>query len=335
MSALRRLQRSPLSAFVLAFFQWLLGSVPARAQADVRGQFIDLHVGVYDQQAESPVDRARVELLRFPDGILALAFTDGTGRVSFPRLVPNSYLVRVQAEGYQTVEVGVDIRRGDYSREVKIPLAPVRRTGTVPAGQAVSVRTLSLPEDAVKAFRRGLESLHKKKNPRESLQHFRQAIREAPEYYEAYFMLGAAYWELKLNSDAEAAFRKALELNPSYLHPYYPLALLLSAEGRSEEAEKLLRRAMELDPDGWQWPFELARCLAKRGDWVQAVEYAEQARAKANAPPKVHLLLADLYSGLGQNQKAIQALESYLRLEPEGPYAVRADKALAELRRRN
>lgn len=336
MSSLRCLQRLLPAGFFLVFLcEGLLGVAPAHAQVDVRGQFVDLYVAVYDQQTESPVDRARVDLLRFPDGILALAFTDGTGRVGFPRLVPNSYLVRVQAEGYHTVEVSVDIRRGDYSREVKIPVMPMQRPTAVPAGQAVSVRTLTLPENAVKAFRRGLESLHKRKNPQESLRHFREAIREAPEYYEAYFMLGAAYWELKQHSDAETAFRKALELNPTYLHPYYPLALLLTAEGRLDEAEKLLRHAMELDPDGWQWPFELARCLVKRDDWVQAVEYAEQARAKTNAPPKVHLLLADLYSGLGQNDKAIQALETYLRLEPKGPYAVQADKALAELRRRN
>ncbi|MCL6482449.1 MAG: tetratricopeptide repeat protein [Firmicutes bacterium] len=336
MRSLRRFQHGPPPCSVFAFFVlWLVAVPPICGQERPQGQLVDLHVRVYDQQAEAPLDRVRVELLRFPDGILALAFTDGTGRVSFSRLVPSSYWVRVRAEGYHTVEVNVDIRRGDYSRDVNVPLMRIQSPRVTPPGQAVSLRTLSLPEDAVKAFHRGLESLHTKKKPLESLQHFREAIREAPEYYEAYFMLGAAYWDLKRNSEAEAAFRKALELNPNFLHAYYPLAVLLTAERRFDEAEQLLRRAMELDPEGWQWPFELARCLVGQDHWGQALEYAELARTKSNAPPKVHLLLADLYSGLGQTEKAIAALETYLRLEPQGPYAARADKALADLRRRN
>ncbi|MCL6565649.1 MAG: tetratricopeptide repeat protein [Acidobacteriia bacterium] len=336
MRFLRCLPQALLACPVLAFFVlWVMTVAPVSAQERPLGQFVDLHVRVYDQQAESPVDRARVELLRFPDGVLALAFTDGTGRVSFPRLVPSSYWVRVQAEGYHRVEVNVDIRRGDYSRDVSVPLTRIQPLPATPSGQAISLRMLSLPDGAVKAFRRGLESLQTKKKPLESLEHFRQAIREAPEYYEAYFMLGTAYWELRRNSEAETAFRKALELNPNYLYPYYPLAVLLTAQRRFDEAEQLLRRAMELDPDGWQWPFEMARCLVGRNNWVQALEYAELARSKSNAPPKVHLLLADLYSGLGQNEKAIEALETYLRLEPQGPYAAQADKALADLRRRN
>src|SRR6202163_2976444 len=64
----------------------------------------------------------------------------------------------------------------------------------------VSVRELSIPPKALRAYQKGVERLAKD-DPAGSLPHFQRAVAEFATYYEAYFEIGAA--ELKLWSSEE------------------------------------------------------------------------------------------------------------------------------------
>lgn len=319
------------TAFVVLFGTTVL-VLPAGAQRIIPDRPVDIYVRVYDARTEATLERARLDLMRFPDGILSQAFSDSSGRHTFAQLFPNSYIVRATLTGYQTAEVRFDIRRGDTSREVGVPMEPKPREQVLLQG-SISARALKIPESAAKEFSTGLSYLNEKKDPGRSLGYFQRALSISPDYYEAYFLMGMARLQLNENDKAKAAFRKAIELNPEYVEPYYPLAVLLASERRYDEAEGLLLQAMEKDPRGWRWPFELARCYARRNNWEKALTYAEIAQALPNPSSKVHLLLADLYSGLGQKEKAIAELEEFTRVDPQSPYMPKVQQALAELRR--
>jgi predicted Zn-dependent protease len=308
---------------------------PARAQCDRNNpQAVEFSVHVTDFQYENPIDQARVDLVRLPDEIVDSQFTDSKGDVGFSCVRPGTYVLRSSKDGYAGVEVQVSFRQGETQGN-QIPLrlwraGPAERPRS--DSKTVSARTLAIPEGPRKEFETGITFLNQKKDPKGSLQHFEKAIAAYPGYYEAYFLAGMAHLQLKQPGDAQTDLAQAIKLNSKFLEPYYPLATLLMAKKEYAEAERLLHEAQDLDPDGWQWPFELARSEAYQNQWDHALAYAEMALKRANAPPKVHLLMADLYEDTGSPGKAIEELEQFEKLDPNSPYMPRVKTALAQLR---
>ena len=113
------------------------------------------------------------------------------------------------------------------------------------------------------------------------------------------------------------------------------MALLLYAQQRYAEEKELLLEAQKLDATDWRWPFELARCHAQQGQWEGALRYGVTASGSVNAPPKVHLLLADIYANSGRPRDAIAELELFAKLDPESFYMKRVREVLNVLRHRS
>ena len=107
------------------------------------------------------------------------------------------------------------------------------------------------------------------------------------------------------------------------------------AQQRYAEEKELLLEAQKLDATDWRWPFELARCLAQQSQWEGALRYGVTASGSANAPPKVHLLLADIYANSGRPREAIAELELFAKLDPESFYMKRVREVLNVLRQRS
>jgi len=315
-----------LLAAALLLGPFFVGSAHGQGQVPP----VDITVRVTDAENEQPIDRAKIELLRFPEGVVQMAFVDSSGQILFSGLPPQSYNLRASKSGYETTDIRVDIRRGETFKNVDVRMQAVR-SGAPGAAGVVSTRMLSIPAPALKEFQKGVEFLNNKKNPKRSLDHLREAIQLYPDYYEAYFVLGMALLQLNSNSEAQSALEKAIEINPQFIDPYYPLSVLLATQRQYDEAERFLLKAMELDPKDWKWPFELARCHANRGQWDKAMTYAEMAHTHPNPPPKIHILMADLYSGAGETAKAIEELEKFIKLDPKSPYVPRVKAALKQL----
>jgi tetratricopeptide (TPR) repeat protein len=313
----------------------LLGVTPARAQTG-QSQLVEIRVHVTDWDSEAVMDQVRVELIRFPSEIVETIFTDSSGYAQFDGIQSDNYIVRATKYGYNTAETRVEI-----VPHQNLVYAPVRmkRVGgdafTSAPGSTVSARELSIPERARDEFHRGLKFLSEKKDPKQGMVHFQNAIANFPNYYEAYFLLGMAHLQTNSPSEGQAALRKAIELNPKFLEPYYPLADLLVRQKQYDEAEHLLLQALAQDKQDWRWPFELAFSYAKHGQWDKAMEYGQMASAQPGAPSKVHLLMADLYSNTGNTSKAVAELEEFEKIDPHSSYIPRVQQVLSELRKQN
>ena len=300
-------------------------------RAQLRSEGVTLHVRVANRTTEAPIERARVEVVSFPSSVAGAGYTDSTGKVEFTLYEPGSYVVRASKSGFLDAEVTVDINGRDRIADASVSMdAQGEMSGS--AGAKVSARTLSLPAAATDNFQKGIEFLQEKKHPLQSLEFLQRAIAAAPDYYEAYFLEGMAYSQLNSPKEAESAFRKAIELKPDFISPYYPLAIVLFGQKRYDDEEQLLQQAMKQNADGWQWPFELARCTALRGQWDKALAYGHMASGKPNAPSKVHLLMGDLYSNSGHIPEAISEFEQFVQADPQSPYIPKVEKALASLR---
>ena len=323
----------------LAVASILMGALlhPALAAAQEESPSLGATVGVRvtSLENEQPLERVRVDLQRFPDEYIQEGFTDSVGRLEFQGLrAPAAYIVRAEKDGFRNTEVRFDLRRGESGREVSVQMVLLKAASTARSGAVSSVRALSIPPPASKEFQKGAQFLNQKKSPKAAIEHFQRAVAIYPDYFEAYFLLGMSFLQLNSPSQAQDALRHAIDLNPKFLEPYYPLATLLIGKQEYGEGQRLLRRAQELDPNDWRWPFELARSEAYQKQWDQALAYGQSVLKMSNAPPKVHLLMADLYSNTGKPGKAIEQLEEFEKLDPSSPYIPRVHEVLAELRKR-
>jgi tetratricopeptide (TPR) repeat protein len=298
------------------------------------------HVGqvvvhVRDRRTENALDRVRVQVVRFPQDIVSEQFTGGDGGVQFSGIGIGEYIIRVTRQGYQPAEARVDFRKGDSTvQNVDIPLLPLDQDGKGGPGSTISVDNLRIPENAKKEFERGKRLLTEKKNPQESIGAFQRAIELYPEYPDAYFLMGTAQMQLNDPPAAEASFRKAIALDAHRTAPYYPLAMLLFGQGHFDDEQKLLLEAQKQDAADWRWPFELARCEAQQGRWETALQYGVETSKKASAPPRIHLLLADIYSNSDKPREAVAELELFAQLDPKSPYMSRVREVLPALRQR-
>lgn len=315
------------SLFTLAFIYVL----PVGAQIQ---QTASASVRVSDASNGLPLDRVKLELIKFPDGILQMTFSDGAGRAEFAHLSMQSYTVRARRDGYLPAEASFDIRRGGLSENVTILMQPEHRPQpNANPGGLVSAKSLAAPQAAKDEFSKGLELLNQKKDAKGSVPLFQHAIELAPEFYDAHYALGVAQLQLQALEEAEKSLARAIELEPKLLPPYHPLATIMITRKRYAEGEKLLQHALELDPKGWQWPFELARSQATQRNWEQAIVYGKQAHAAANVPTKIHLLMADIYSNAGQIEQASAELDEFEKLDPQSPYMPKVKQARAQLRK--
>lgn len=196
------------------------------------------------------------------------------------------------------------------------------------------MRVLSIPEKARKEFRTGMDLLGKKNKPKDSIKHFRRAIEEYPEYHEAYYLLGMALLKTGDASGGETALRKSIELDAGFLDPYYPLAELLIMAKKYEEAERLLEAPYRQDAESWKWPYELAMCYDKLGEWRKGIDMAVEALGRKDAPSKTRLLLANLYECNNEIDKAIEQLEAFKKEDPKNPMIPKVNLVLEQLRRR-
>jgi tetratricopeptide (TPR) repeat protein len=183
---------------------------------------------------------------------------------------------------------------------------------------AVSVRELSIPPKALRAFEQGIELLAKK-DPAGSLPHFQRAISEYVGYYEAYDKLGTANLKLLRIPEAEQAFRKSIDVSGGqYAHPLLALGAILDDRKDFAEAVAVIRKGLNLDPDSWTGHYYLGLALFGLDRLEQAEQSVREALLRTADFPSAHLLLADIHSREKDFRSLVNDLNDYLKLAPDG-----------------
>ena len=134
-------------------------------------------------------------------------------------------------------------------------------------------------------------------------------------------------------ADALADLRHALELQEDYVPAHYQIGLALLETGAYEQACEAFTRAYRLRPGHPTVVAGLAVGRARSGDvaGARALEHRVQELAAAQASP---LSLAELYVGLGDHDRALEALEQAYQVRQAELIGIAADPLLRPLRHR-
>ena len=237
-----------------------------------------------EAEGERPLENVQVQLWTLASGIAAVTFTSSNGNFAFSGVPQDTYYLVVEEEGYARIReeinfsnrppVGIQL---SLKREARFP---GEKVGT---GPVVSTRELSIPRRAREAMTRGLSLMNEKSDYKGSVSQFQRAVREYPQYYEAYMQMGIAYRKMGDTAKSEEALRTSVDLSQrQYPEALTHLASFYSAEKRFADAEPLAREAVTLDPDSCEAHQELARALhgLDRSDEAEA-SALEAARIQA------------------------------------------------------
>jgi tetratricopeptide (TPR) repeat protein len=142
-----------------------------------------------------------------------------------------------------------------------------------------------------------------------------EATRLAPNFDQAYFLLGAIEFEQKDWPAAEAAFRHALALRPRSAFYHAALGATLYEAGSLSESRRELDEAVHLDPHTLMAYFWRAEVSARQNDRAKAIADLEILVTLDSNYPEAYELLARLYTAEKQRVNALDAQSKYDALE--------------------
>ncbi len=202
-------------------------------------------------------------------------------------------------------------------------------------GNKVSVHELQIPDKARDAFLRGVECLQKG-DAAASLAHFKLAIEQSPDYYEAYYHRGLALIRFDQTNEAIKSFQKAIDLSGGrYARAYFGYGHALTRLGKPKEAEAMLRRGLQEDSSLSEGYTALSLVLIEEHRLNEAEDMAHRALLTRDSFAwKAFLALATIHLNKGEYQPAVEDLESYLRglrAQSDKPLIQSVEKALGDL----
>jgi tetratricopeptide (TPR) repeat protein len=137
-----------------------------------------------------------------------------------------------------------------------------------------------------------------------------------------HYLEGCRFDEDERNFDrAEACYRRALELDPALANALTNLGNLMYRRGRVDEAENYYVRALQIDPEQPEAFYNLGFLLYDRGDAGAAVLNFRRALRSDPGFADAHFNLAMALSDLDKHEEARQHWETYLKLDPDSPWA--------------
>jgi Flp pilus assembly protein TadD len=282
----------------------------------------------------SPVRGAQVVLVSSRGARLGLVVTDDEGAFIFYDVVPGTYSLEVSHSRFGSHTEQVQVTGGDaYQLRIHISGTGAATGGSEPPGlgaaessaapESVAVWALQVPREAEKEYRSGLEELGRGRRDR-SLRHLQAAVELYPRHAGAWAAIGSIHLRQKELAMAREAYDQALEIDPALPEACFGLASLLLSTREYAEAEALLVRLRGLRPGEWRVGFQLGELYTALGDPERAESALRAARQLAPpdaAGPRLYLLLINSLARQDKLPETLQAMNEFLDRFPDDPFA--------------
>lgn len=148
--------------------------------------------------------------------------------------------------------------------------------------------------------------------------YFQEALKRNPNHYAAHYYLGYCYEAERKLKDADREYNRSIQLadvaNQQFALPHQGMARLRLLQTKPEDALPFARRAVETAPNDAASHVVLARVYTMLGDTAQAVPEWERAAALGPTDPLPWFHLYQAYAKLGKKSQASRAFAQYQKL---------------------
>jgi tetratricopeptide (TPR) repeat protein len=251
------------------------------------------------------------------------------GTFSFEGIAPGQYLLTLEREDEATIGRPVEIKTYPAPKVVFLEFtlnqesASVREIVTDASNQEAGLFKEQPSEVSRKALR-AFEQAAKESaggSPTKAIVHLQEAIREQPNYFEAYNNLGVQYQKLRQWNEAIQAYRRAIELRPNSAKAHVNLAAVFLEQGLAQQALESLEAARKAEPGSAQVHLLLGQLYLKKQDYLKAQELLETAtRLSPQNSRQGFVLLIQIALRHDETDRARQTLDvmkQYFPLDPE------------------
>ena len=209
----------------------------------------------------------------------------------------------------------------------------LKRLGGDHEGSTVSLSAVRAPDDAKKAYGKGLEAASSHKWPKAQAE-LEKAVAIYPEYASAWTELGKVYLQENMSTEGRNAFERANKIDPKYMPPYLQLARLDLAEKRPEDAAEISSRAIELKSTefpGIYFYHAVANFNLKRFDVAETSARRCVELDSDHEMPRAEVLLGSILAAKGDRTGAVEHFNKYIALAPKATDAEEVRKRIAAL----
>jgi tetratricopeptide (TPR) repeat protein len=304
----------------------LRGQSPQRPN-DNASLTVSLSVQVRTQSGSLLDTPAVVTLCTF-SGIPMTSETTIGAQAVFSGLNGGSYVVRVQADGYELASVQADLTQTKMTQVLIVKLKPDSSSGASNSGPGGIV----LAPRVQKEINAGHDAIRSGELD-EAVKHLESAHQMAPNSADIAYLLGVVYEKKNDPASARRFWDQALQSDPKHVPTLLAYGNLLLREKHAEEARKYSQSAVEDAPDSWQAHNLLALTLLSQHSTEAAIAEAELAVKLGKGEAAASLLtLGQALAANHQNERAVAELEAFLVQQPTGPQAQAVRELISRLR---
>jgi tetratricopeptide (TPR) repeat protein len=290
---------------------------------------------ITNESDHSPMQNVAVRLITASGETISTTYSGPNGEFNFEDLAGADYVLVIKVDGFEPVKQDARLTSiPTLTANIALHKSAGEKADADTSGESVSTRELSLPPKAKDALAKGRERLYEKHDPAGSLPFFQKVLQISPGFYEAYYQEGVAFTLSGKSSDAEAAFSKAIEASEHhYAEPCFALASLLTDTKQFSKAEEVDREGLQTDPEAWRGYYELARAQLGEGHPADAEKSGIEAQKRKADFAGLYLILANIHLQLHNNQAVLEDVNTFLKLEPDGPASDQARAIKSQMER--
>ncbi len=301
---------------------------------------VEIHGQVRFAEGGAPAANVVVRLESYEGGgSISEAFTDRLGKFRFTGLPPAQYSVRVRQSGYRDTQQTIDM---NITTSGLVMLQLLREAPRATSASAVGSIDANVPPAAQKEFDKGTAALAEggKDKIAFAARCFEKAVSIYPKFVEAQLKLGTAYMDLEQWEKAEKALLATIEGDAKAFNALFALSEIYLRQNKIAEAEKVLVQGLAIQDQSYLGHLNLARVYWEKARAVKDLARAQPMLEKAYEEVKralvlnpdlagAHLLKGNLLLRASRTADAVAEFNSYLHLEPNGPFATET-RALIE-----
>ena len=314
--------RTNLLRGVLALAVLLTGAAaPALAQSVMRGKVVDAQ--------GKPVPDAVVLFEAQGVNRRTETKTDRNGDFLQVGLSSGEYKITASKEGVGSQTLTARVSQGQ-NQPMSFTLAPAAAPGT-----GISAADKEAAAALQKMAAAAMEHMKAGRND-EAITAFTEIVAKVPTCADCYYNLGVAYTNKKDFAQAEVAYKKVVELKPDNPDAWTGLANIYNAQKKFDLAAEASANAAKYS--GGAAGGGSAETIYNQGvilfnaQKFQEAKTQFEAAVKADpAMPMAHYQLGMTALNLGDFPLAVSSLETYLKLDPNGPRAAEVKASLPAL----
>lgn len=304
---------------------------PAVVNHRVRGKVMAL--------GGSPLTAIRVQLARSGGPVIGQLTLGYDGSFVFEGIPPGSYLLTIQRQEAATIGRALEIKPHATPKTILLEIqlsnesASIRELVTEGSRKEAQPRVetpTQISRKALRAFQQAVTE-SERGNSQKAIRYLEAAIREQPNYFEAYNNLGVQHRKLRHWDEAIRIFRRALELRADSARPHVNLGAIYWELGQTKEAIESFEAGRQLEPNSTTIHLTLGQLYFQKQDYLHAQESLELAtRLSPKEARQAFLLLIEIALRHQESERGRQYLQVMEQYFPADPDAARLSQALSE-----